>query len=230
MPRAIVARSLPTQDRPSLQGVPVVWQGPGHRLMDLPIRMMGYDLRQRHSELAKFGGQDRIYTVDAEIWSSAIDDSDAEDKGPQYLWCDLAELRAHARQVQPLQAWGPLIGIAMLPPILPTEDLLWRYYHGRVEQEPWLYPTVPRFARASWRLAGYDAADQFLTSGLHNCCLDHQVSLGAGTVASQLNEVGLFSSYPAASELALYLNHAVEGHAPFFVFAIFLTEALRAES
>jgi hypothetical protein len=73
-----------------------------------------------------------------------------------------------------------------------------------------------------WQLAGYDVADQYLTSGLSNCGLDNEERpLVAGQFQKSINEFGLFSNMNSATAFKAFIDHKIPEHAPFFVFGIY---------
>jgi len=84
---------------------------------------------------------------------------------------------------------------------------------------------IPTLRDPAWALLGYDVSDEWLLSGLSNSGYginesEHQTL--RETYASSLNEHHLFASLQPAVDFRQFSDERVPGHAPFFVFGLWL--------
>jgi hypothetical protein len=98
---------------------------------------------------------------------------------------------------------------------------------GSWQGGPYREPTVPPAREASWRLLGYDIADGGFISGLTNCGYTGAgVQELRGQWAGHLNEHHLFGALEQALAFRALTERRVPEHAPFFVFGLWLIEAV----
>jgi hypothetical protein len=142
-------------------------------------------------------------------------------RGPNLpLWDDLDRTRgclASLRAVR--EAPYALIGVSWCWDGRPPE--------GSWQGGPHREPTVPPAREAGWRFLGYDIADGGFISGLTNC---GYTEVDAPDLRSQwaghLNEHHLFGELEQAHAFRELSDRRVPEHAPFFVFGLWLIDAV----
>lgn len=162
-------------------------------------------------------------SVDTTTWASIFEGDEAFPRpqwiGPiQRLWEDLQALETHLHMVSSGAKPYWVIAVTLCSDLCESAELEeWKTYRGAER----IRPSV---RDESWELLGYDVADQWLLSGLTNCGFDKKTEVEPirKKYNPALNAYHLFDSIEPATEFQLLSDERVSGHAPFFVFGIWL--------
>lgn len=160
-------------------------------------------------------------SVDTTIWSSVFQEQEEEEEnlprthwfvGIHFLRDNLEALQTHMLNfAKPY--WN--IAITLLTNLCEGQELA--YWEARA------YNILPAVHDPSWKLLGYDVADQGLLSGLTNCGFDKEtedIAAFRQRYVPHLNSYHLLDSTEIAISFRDLSNERVKEHAPFYIFAI----------
>lgn len=195
--------------------------------------LLGYDLRENwrtFEETWDAQSRERFLlredvekplSVDSYVWPSVFD-TVSELRRPEWtgcvqdLWEDLEELMRFAESVEYPRNQACLIAVELVADSCSAGEFVdWR---DRVLE------VVPPLEKLSFQLLGYDVADYYLLSGLMNC--EPVRRHDSSHWGPMLNRCHLFREPDSALEFKLQCDRSVQGHAPFFVFAVWSLSAI----
>lgn len=161
---------------------------------------------------------DKVLSTDTLVWPSVFAlnetlDPPSQRAVTQDLWGNLQEVKSCIAKGDDLPlrpCW--IVGVTKLV------DSGWKQ-----EMQAAGYPIEPPELDEGWSLIGYDVSDQVLLSGLSSCSYtpDEVQTLGERW-GPHLNEYHLLTSQREAVQFTKLSDGRVPGHAPFFVFGLYL--------
>lgn len=202
-------------------------------------RILGYDARESWLAMpvnwTEKRKKDYLYrldvfkplSVDTLVWPNIFEQDSRQVRSEQFnfqkTWSSLLDLQnavAWAVQKNQARAWCT-IAITLLLNLSDQDNRAPLPSHSPL--------ICPDHCNADWVLLGYDVADQYMLSGLSNCGFlpqEDDIQHLRDCWAKYLNKFHLFDDEKRATEFRYFSNDHVKEHAPFFVFGLWLIEAV----
>jgi hypothetical protein len=161
----------------------------------------------------------RPLSVDQLVWRSIFaEPNEGEWRGVLDHWSSFSQMKARAELTGLVGGNVCNVAVHVVWELLSLQERAdWK--NERLDQNVEVDPTT------TWRLVGYDVADQWLLSGLSNCGYSVQErDPWRARWGATLNESHLFDDRAAARAFAIATNQRVREHAPFFVYAVSIND------